>query len=84
MNRLGASVLHGLPILSVEQIMQKIDAVGQEELRALAGELFAPDRLSAAAIGPDRGGLRRGARAAADAERAAVAVAETAVGGAVQ
>ncbi len=52
MNRLGASVLHGLPILTVEEVMQKIDAVGLPELRALAGELFAPERLSAAAIGP--------------------------------
>ncbi len=52
MNRLGASVLHGMPILSVEEVMGKIDAVGIEELRALAGELFAPERLSAAAIGP--------------------------------
>jgi predicted Zn-dependent peptidase len=52
MNRLGASVLHGLPILTVEEVMQKIDAVGLPELRALAGELFAPEHLSAAAIGP--------------------------------
>jgi predicted Zn-dependent peptidase len=52
MNRLGASVLHGLPILTVEEVMQKIDAVGQDDLRALAGELFAPECLSAAAIGP--------------------------------
>ncbi len=52
MNRLGASVLHGLPILTIEEVMQKIDAVGQHELRALAGELFAPEHLSAAAIGP--------------------------------
>jgi predicted Zn-dependent peptidase len=52
MNRLGASVLHGLPILTVEEVMQKIDAVGLPELRALAGELFAPERLSVAAIGP--------------------------------
>jgi predicted Zn-dependent peptidase len=52
MNRLGASVLHDLPILTVEEVMQKIDAVGLSELRALAGELFAPERLSAAAIGP--------------------------------
>jgi len=52
MNRLGASVLHDLPILTVEEVMQRIDAVGLPELRSLAGELFAPERLSAAAIGP--------------------------------
>lgn len=53
MSRLGASVLNELPILSVEEVMRRIDAVGLEQLRPLASELFAPGGLAAAAIGQD-------------------------------
>jgi predicted Zn-dependent peptidase len=53
MSRLGASLLNGLPILSVEEIIERVDAVGVEQLRELAGELFAPQSLSAAGVGPD-------------------------------
>ncbi len=84
MNRLGASILHGLPILTVEQVMQKIDAVGQDELRALAGELFAPDRLSAAAIGPTEEAFGAALEPLPTLSALPVAVAETALGGAVQ
>jgi predicted Zn-dependent peptidase len=57
MNRLGASVLNDLPILSVEEIIARIDAVTADELRELAGELFRGQELSVAAIGPDEGAL---------------------------
>jgi len=53
MSRLGGSLLHDLPILSFEEIMQRFDAVTLEDLSTLAAELFAPSRLAAAAIGPD-------------------------------
>ncbi len=53
MGRLGGSLLNDLPILSVEEIMQRIDAVNLEDMGTLAGELFAPAQLAAAAIGPD-------------------------------
>jgi len=58
MNRLGGSLLCDLPILSVQEIIDRIDAVNFEDLRALAGELFAPASLSVAAIGPDEEALR--------------------------
>ena len=58
MSRLGASLLCDLPILSVEEIIARIDAVDAEDLRELAGELFAPASLSVAAIGPDEDALR--------------------------
>jgi predicted Zn-dependent peptidase len=57
MNRLGASVLNDLPILSVEEIIARIDAVTADELRELAGELFRGPELSVAAIGPDESAL---------------------------
>jgi predicted Zn-dependent peptidase len=51
MNRLGSSVLAELPILSVDEIIERIDAVRAEELHELAAELFAPERLSVAGVG---------------------------------
>jgi predicted Zn-dependent peptidase len=53
MNRLGSSVLSDLPILSVDEIVEKIDAVQADELHELATELFAPERLSVAGVGTD-------------------------------
>jgi predicted Zn-dependent peptidase len=58
MNRLGGSVLAELPILSVEEIIARIDAVTVEDVRALAQELFGAAGLSVAAIGPDETALR--------------------------
>lgn len=53
MNRLGSHILAGVPLLSVDEVIAQIDAVTQDDLAALADELFAPARLSAAGIGPD-------------------------------
>ncbi len=58
MTRLGGSLLCDLPILPVEEIIARIDAVTDDDLRALASELFAPASLSVAAIGPDEDALR--------------------------
>jgi predicted Zn-dependent peptidase len=52
MSRLGASILNGLPILSVNEMIERIDSVEIEQVRALAAELFAPGALSAAGVGP--------------------------------
>ena len=58
MNRLGSSVLAGIPLLSVDEVEARIDAVTLEDLQALAGELLAPERLSAAGIGADESAFR--------------------------
>jgi predicted Zn-dependent peptidase len=55
MTRLGSEVLAGAPLLSLDEVVQRIDAVTLDDLAALAHELWAPDRLSAAGIGPDEG-----------------------------
>jgi predicted Zn-dependent peptidase len=52
-SRLGASLLNGLPILSLDEVIERIDAVGLGELKELAGELFSPQKLSVAGVGPD-------------------------------
>jgi predicted Zn-dependent peptidase len=54
MNRLGSSLLAELPLLSVDEMVERIDAVTIEDLEGLARELFVPERLSAAGIGADR------------------------------
>jgi predicted Zn-dependent peptidase len=55
MGRLGSSVLADLPVLSAEQVIEQIDAVGIDDLRGLATELFRPESLSVAGVGPERG-----------------------------
>ena len=53
MSRLGSSVLAELPILSIDEIMDKVDAVQAADVAELASALFAPGHLSAAGVGPD-------------------------------
>ncbi len=53
MGRLGAAVLNDMPILSVDEVIERIDAVTLEQLRELAAELYDPARLSLAGVGPD-------------------------------
>ena len=53
MNRLGGSVLMGVPLLSLDEMVAATDAVTADDVQALAGELFAPERLSAAGVGGD-------------------------------
>ena len=54
MNRLGSATLYGLPLLDTDEVMARIDAVTLDDLRELVGELWAPERLSAAGIGPSQ------------------------------
>ena len=61
MNRLGASLLYELPILETDELMECIDAVTLDDLRTLTDELWAPERLSAAGIGPDEAAFREAA-----------------------
>ena len=51
MSRLGASLLAEMPILSVDEIVDRLDAVALGDLRELAGELFPRERLSVAGVG---------------------------------
>jgi predicted Zn-dependent peptidase len=53
MSRLGKSLITDTELLSIERIMAEIDAVEPEALAELAGVLLAPEKLSAAGIGPD-------------------------------
>ena len=58
MNRLGASLLFGLPLLETDEVMARFEAVTMDDLRELTDELWGPERLSAAGIGPDEDAFR--------------------------
>ncbi len=58
MNRLGSSLLAGVPLLSLDEAVGMVEAVTLDDLRELAGELWAPEKLAAAGIGPDEDAFR--------------------------
>ena len=58
MTRLGKAVVTGSEITSVDETIARVDAVTEADVAALATELLAPGRLSAAGIGPDEDRFR--------------------------
>jgi predicted Zn-dependent peptidase len=52
MNRLGKSLITDSELLSLDRIVAEIDAVEASSVAELAAALLAPERLSAACIGP--------------------------------
>jgi predicted Zn-dependent peptidase len=52
MSRLGKSLITDTELLTFERIMAEIDAVDAEAVAELAAVLLAPERLSAACVGP--------------------------------
>ena len=58
MNRLGRSLLMDTPLLTLDETIERLDAVDAEQLEALAQELYPATNLSAAAIGRDEGRFR--------------------------
>ena len=67
MNRLGRSVLMDTPLLSLDETIERLEAVTREDLEQLARELFPPAGMSVAAIGRDEA-LFRSALAPVSAE----------------
>jgi predicted Zn-dependent peptidase len=57
-SRLGKSVLTDSELLSLDRICAEIDAVDPDAVAALARQLFAPERLSVAGIGPNEDRFR--------------------------
>ena len=58
MSRLGKSLISDTEILTFERIFSEIDAVDVGAVAELAAVLLAPERLSAAGIGPDQSRFR--------------------------
>jgi predicted Zn-dependent peptidase len=55
MSRLGKSLITDTELMTFERIIAEIEAVEEDAVAELAGMLLAPDRLSAACVGPDEG-----------------------------
>jgi predicted Zn-dependent peptidase len=58
MHRLGRSVLTGMPLLTPDEMIAKLDEVDRDQIQSLAREFYQPDSLSAAAIGKDEAVFR--------------------------
>jgi predicted Zn-dependent peptidase len=58
MSRIGKATVTETPILSVEEIVRRLEAVTADEVSALAAEIFPVGRLSAAGIGPEESRFR--------------------------
>ena len=71
MSRLGRSTLFDVPLLSLDEMIARVDAVSSDEVAELARELYDPPRLSAACIGPDEDRFRGAASAVSEALAAA-------------
>jgi len=79
MGRLGASMLNEMPILSVDEMIERIDSVSLEQVRELAAELYDPSALSVVGVGPEEERFR-----AAIEPLGTIAEADVSVGGAAR
>ena len=53
MTRCARSILYDVPLLSLDELLSRVDAVSSDQVAALADELYDPGQLSAACIGAE-------------------------------
>ena len=58
MTRLARAILFDVPLLSLDELLMRVERVTGDEVAELAAELYDPEGLSAACIGPDEGRFR--------------------------
>jgi predicted Zn-dependent peptidase len=63
MSRLARGILFDVPLLSVDELLERTDAVDVDQVAELARDLYDPGRLSAACIGADEDRFRDAAAA---------------------
>jgi predicted Zn-dependent peptidase len=59
MARIGKSVLFDTDILTLDEMIAKVDAVSTQDVAELADEFYAPDRLSAACVASNEDRFRK-------------------------
>jgi predicted Zn-dependent peptidase len=59
MGRIAKAVLFGTELLTLDEMIARVDAVTLDEVAALADELYAPESLSAAAVAPSEERFRK-------------------------
>ncbi|MBA2794612.1 MAG: hypothetical protein H0U32_11570 [Thermoleophilaceae bacterium] len=47
-----------MPLLTLDEVLAKLDAVTMDDIRALAAEFYDPERMSAAGVGADESSFR--------------------------
>jgi predicted Zn-dependent peptidase len=58
MSRNARSILFGLPLLTLDELIARTEAVTLDDVAELASELYAPERISAACVGTDEDRFR--------------------------
>ena len=61
MGRLARGVMFDVPLLSLDEMLDRVDAVTADEVAELAAELYDPGKLAAACVGPDEDCFRTAA-----------------------
>ncbi|MEX0620392.1 MAG: pitrilysin family protein [Solirubrobacterales bacterium] len=59
MSRIALSTLHEIPLLTLDEMLTKVDAVRVEDVLDLSQEIYAPERMSVAAVGRDEEKFRQ-------------------------
>lgn len=67
MNRIGRACVSGSELLSIDELIDRIEAVTADDVQALAQEFWRPERFSLAAIGSDGDAIREAAAAFSEA-----------------
>jgi predicted Zn-dependent peptidase len=71
MARLARSILFDVPLLSIDEMLERVERVTVDDVAELATELYDPERLSAACIGPSAECFRSAAASVSEALAAA-------------
>jgi predicted Zn-dependent peptidase len=71
MSRLARAILFDVPLLSLDEMLERIEQVSADDVAELAAELYDPERLSAACIGPEERRFREATAAVSQALAAA-------------
>jgi predicted Zn-dependent peptidase len=61
MGRLARSILFGVPLLSLDEMLERVDAVTADEVADLAEHVYDPAKLAAACVGADEDCFRAAA-----------------------
>jgi predicted Zn-dependent peptidase len=71
MSRLARGILFDVPVLSLDEMLERVEAVSARDVGELARELYDPGQLSAACIGPEEDRFRAAVEAISPALAAA-------------
>jgi predicted Zn-dependent peptidase len=71
MTRLARSILFDVPLLSLDEMLERVERVTAEDVEALTIDFYDPERLSAACIGPEEDRFREASGSVSEALAAA-------------